>query len=382
MISKVQRVEQLSSNGVDMKLVALDTLNAVESPLELFFKKEPPPLPVITQQPTPPPDVATPLIARSGRGSRSTRPRLSAPSVKILFIRNAIPTVAGTSSGTTTPATTVAKLVCTDCGRSDFPTMQGLLNHCRLRHHRAYGSHDECIQACAVPVSDDTERAFVLANGIEIAAGFQISLPSLKRIFERAVGNSEENPFSSSTTEKSSVLALPNASQETPTAVTPTDTISHSTSTYISRTLGHHKDTPALAPFLGTTARRRGINVYDQDEEIDIGELMSPSTRNGCHSASSSSWRMAFLRRGEILSESSPSTLDDAGPSPLTQHIRFSAEETPPRLVDGSRFHILARVSVADRSQWISPGELRYLLLGIFNWSSLTCNREKASRTP
>ena len=42
------------------------------------------------------------------------------------------------------------------------------------------------------------------------------------------------------------------------------------TSTYLLRTLGHHKDTPALAPFLGQAPKRRSINTFDKDQDVDI----------------------------------------------------------------------------------------------------------------
>lgn len=42
------------------------------------------------------------------------------------------------------------------------------------------------------------------------------------------------------------------------------------TSTYLSRTLGHHKDTPALAPFLGQAPKRWSINTFDEDQDINI----------------------------------------------------------------------------------------------------------------
>jgi len=42
-------------------------------------------------------------------------------------------------------------------------------------------------------------------------------------------------------------------------------------STLLSRTLGHHIDTPALAQFLGRKPKRRGINIYgSEDVEVDI----------------------------------------------------------------------------------------------------------------
>jgi len=80
----------------------------------------------------------------------------------LLFFPAHSPGPSGTSDthssalGTETPLPAcgdqVARLACPDCARTDFPSVQGLLNHCRLRHARELGSHDECIEQCAVLV--------------------------------------------------------------------------------------------------------------------------------------------------------------------------------------------------------------------------------------
>lgn len=74
-------------------------------------------------------------------------------------------------------------------------------------------------------------------EGVEIIGN--VRLPSLRRIFEQAVG------LTSSLTEAVDGTAL-------------------------SKDLGLHSDSPALAPFLGKPAKRDAIQVWPNDEELDV----------------------------------------------------------------------------------------------------------------
>lgn len=47
---------------------------------------------------------------------------------------------------------TMVKLVCPDCGRHDFGSAQGFINHCRIGHSRSFASHDAAAEACGEPV--------------------------------------------------------------------------------------------------------------------------------------------------------------------------------------------------------------------------------------
>ena len=40
--------------------------------------------------------------------------------------------------------------------------------------------------------------------------------------------------------------------------------------TLVTKTLGHHKDSPALAPFLGRAPKKKQIHVYDENLPVDI----------------------------------------------------------------------------------------------------------------
>lgn len=49
----------------------------------------------------------------------------------------------------------MVKLVCPDCGRHDFGSAQGFINHCRIGHGRSFASHDAAAEACGEPVEYD-----------------------------------------------------------------------------------------------------------------------------------------------------------------------------------------------------------------------------------
>lgn len=295
----------------------------IETPCNILFDRDP----------TPPQNIHD-LLERGSRASvasesglqpksrtrkpRTSRVRPQPHGAKLLFIRN-----------TTVSPPTVAKMVCPDCGKFDFTNLQGLLNHARLRHQREYGTHDECMQTCAVIVDEDGEAEWVVKNGIELSG---VSVPSVRRLFEIAVGDdrgfigrfrvgAEEND------EDAEVIS----------------------STYLSKTLGHHKDTPALAPFLGRAPKRRCINVYAHDEEVDIDDF---------EVTSKPPWRMSFPHRNKARPE-----LDVVAVTPTAPESRPEAEPNAqladvPNNTAGTRFHIIARVVISDRSLWIPPGNV------------------------
>jgi ADA HAT complex component 1 len=58
------------------------------------------------------------------------------------------------------------KLVCPDCGRFDFGSAQGFINHCRIGHGRSFASHDAAADACGEVVEVDDTGAMI---GVEPA---------------------------------------------------------------------------------------------------------------------------------------------------------------------------------------------------------------------
>ncbi|KAG1780601.1 hypothetical protein EV702DRAFT_1042864 [Suillus placidus] len=323
----------------DFQEAALEALNAVETPCAFLFDREesvyddaePPSLrsfsPVApTQRERIPPKV---------RPMRSAAAKLH-PQKKLLYIR--LPPSQGAVDEQ------IAILTCPTCTRTQFSTLQGLLNHARLAHGIEWASHDACITACAVPVSpsDEMEKDRVEEEGVEVSWGG--SVVGLQRLFERAVGvNLPPSLVSQEGQGAADAAAIP--------------------STLLSRTLGLHADSPALAPFLGRTPKRRCIHAYDEDTDVDILNIdtaprrLSPSvesregvTRRADH-GSGHPWRMAFPHRNRARPE-----LDLIVDAPaLVDNV---AEITATPVIPGSttsRFHITARVHITDRSLFISP---------------------------
>ncbi|TFY82298.1 hypothetical protein EWM64_g1713 [Hericium alpestre] len=326
--------------STEFQTAALEALDVLEAPCRPFFDRELriPSGPIARDIPFVPPvthpATATFINKPDTRRSRQ-RPLLGlgrAPVKKLLFLRNS----------SIAPGA-LAKLQCLDCHRSDFPTVQGLLNHCRLGHQRDLGSHDECIQQCAVLVPEE-EREYVLENGTELSEG---NLPSLRRLFEIAVGGGQV---------PRTVVPVPPSSEEAAAQQQPREPTqpTEQASTLLTRTLGHHIDTPALAPFLGRTPKRRCIKVYAEDEPVDIlgGAVPAHQTQKerGKH------WRMAYHHRSRARPALDlTGRPDEDGAQALAgMNTEAGIPRTPmPLDAAGSRFHILARVSITDRSLWL-----------------------------
>jgi hypothetical protein len=239
----------------------------------------------------------------------------------------------------------VAIMTCPTCARTQFSTLQGLLNHARLAHGIEWASHDACIAACAdpVPPGDEAEKERVEAEGVEVLWGG--SVVGLQRLFERAVGVNVSPPLLPKEQQKAAEdAAMP--------------------STLLSRTLGLHADSPALAPFLGRTPKRRCIHVHDEDTDVDILSIVtapckpSPSgesteERTGkAEQDGGRPWRMAYPHRSRARPEldlvvNPPALVDNDADHVATPVIPGSTT---------SRFHITARVRITDRSLFVSPG--------------------------
>ena len=213
------------------------------------------------------------------------------------------------------------------------------MNHCRIQHGREFGTHDDCIRGCAVHVPAD-EEAWVIENGSELRHG---GLPSLRRLFEIAVGSAGASLEIA--TANGISTTQPNVNQEdshvserdSPQVPAPLPTVS---STHLSRALGHHADSPALAPFLGRATKRRGIVAYDEDTPVDID--------SGGHVDPSRKWFKPFIHR----SRARPA-LDVEVPAE-TSIPQYTPNVNP--VAQGTRFHIVARVTVSDRSLWVPIG--------------------------
>lgn len=226
----------------------------------------------------------------------------------------------------------IYKIACPDCRRSDFPRLQGLLNHCRLKHHREFASHDECVQACSSVVPED-EQPFVVEHGLEVTG----MSASLQRLFRMAVGSYEgivAVPVVGDVADLTGLVRQDESEEELKEPV------------FVTKTLGHHKDSPALAPFLGRAPKKRQIHVYDEDKTTDIisvdDTVASLREWRKCRGAN----RLAEGRADEVL-------FDDKNESSMDGAVAAKGLLTA---YEGSRFHIPLRLIVNDYSLRLPEG--------------------------
>lgn len=235
------------------------------------------------------------------------------------------------------------------------------MNHTRLKHRRAYGSHDECIAACAVAVRDEAHAAWVRANGVEVPAG-EAGRPSLRRLFERAVGEKAGELLDSSALAEGVDVGdeMEEQDTDTPKDEHGEEDLTTERARHLAITLGLHKDSSGLAQFLGREPKRRCINVYDEDVDVDIGDFRPASAPEPL--LSRPSWRPLFPQRGQRPTQAH----DVEGPVLAPCEEQQALVERPlapsaqrahsPDAHSSSRFHIGARIAVSDRSLWISEG--------------------------
>ena len=323
---------------------AFDTLSAIEAPLDILFTRED-----LKAEKT-----STPPRRKALRPPPRQKSAVKNSGANFLYI----------NSGDLHPPygenhVHTYLLRCPQCLRTTFTSLQGLLNHARLCHRLEWGTHDECVRACAV-----RDPNLDTALGIEVGLGPNGLLPGLRSLFKMAVGAHLPTPES----EPGSNHAEP-AMQPLATAI------------HLVRTLGLHEDTPALAPFLGKQAMRRGIKVWNEEEEVDIdglerhelqairhfGQNGKGALDLGLHGHKhGNGWRMQYSHRNKFSSSHNSLELDKSMDlargidselfSERSQTDSAFLDEPNMSTTPDSRFHFMARIVVVDRSLWIPPG--------------------------
>ncbi|KAJ3877470.1 hypothetical protein F5051DRAFT_5104 [Lentinula edodes] len=282
---------------VPFRDVALNTLSILESSSDILFARD-----VIVVPPT--------NIAPKGRLPPKEKPITRSQKSKFLFLRSQ-------------DSHRVVLLRCSICHQSTFNTLQGLYNHGRILHSTDWGSHEQCIKACAVP-QEELDADLDLEGGVDVSRG--MLLPSVKGLFQMAVeGTRDENPTSAS-----SELEVNEPAGR---------------SIHLTKTLGLHSDSPALAQFLGKEAKRKGIKVWDNGKLIDI------TTFDGKDSplALKKSWKKRYNHRNRPLVEEGVIMTNDK----RSQLAANSTSFTDSTITATSRFHISCRITLTDSSLFI-----------------------------
>ncbi|KAF9448329.1 hypothetical protein P691DRAFT_53677 [Macrolepiota fuliginosa MF-IS2] len=316
------------------KYAAFDALKTSERPSDILHDREE----------LAPPNLSLQEALRNARPAPKPKLQLPRnPKTAFLFIRSQ--SLLGTGRRDDLESE-LCVLKCPVCSRITFTSLQGLLNHARISHSLEWGTHDECIHACAVADPD-----IDIDTGIEVGVGSGGILPGLRTIFEMAVGPSRSNArigARSVVEDEKSIEAEYHASSPS----------------YLTKTLGLHGDTPALAPFLGKAPIRRGINVCQQDETLDIGSASGAS-----HAIRPKAWRLQLAQRGSLrlMVEEGGINVNGSGMreedhTPGLDHIandvpRNEGNTSSEQMLGPvTRFHFATRIVVTDRSLWIDPG--------------------------
>ena len=332
-LSNVKEVQDQLLDEDDFQDAALDALEALEAPSSFIFdtglpeERSPSPSfsPIVPIQPS------LPRVPKT-RSSRTPKP---SQQKKHLYIK--LPCNTSDSQ--------LAILACPTCNRTQFTTLQGLLNHARLAHGVEWASHDACITACAVPISADAQSwEMYERDGVEVAWGG--SVVGLRRLFERAVGVDGVLP------------APPSAHATSDVSFENSATVP---STLLSRTLGLHADSPALAQFLGRAPKRRCIHVYDEDQRVDITVLGGTSSSpDGLVSEGPGRPKKGFYMRYPHRNTARKDLDLVVEIDPGAETINADNTSLPAIIPAGtaaSRFHIVARIRLEDRSLYLKQGK-------------------------
>jgi len=71
----------------------------------------------------------------------------------------------------------MVKLVCVDCRRGDFLSIQGFINHCRIAHRRDFKSHEEAAIHCGHPIDANDAAAAPQQTAVEAQSSTTAATP-------------------------------------------------------------------------------------------------------------------------------------------------------------------------------------------------------------
>jgi ADA HAT complex component 1 len=219
-------------------------------------------------------------IGKTGR-SRSTRDSFG-------NLNSALPNYPAQSRGKQGPLVIrrladnlFVKLICNNCQRGDFSSVQGFLNHCRIAHKVDYKSHEAAALDCGKPLEED--ETHLIPQGAPAATSGapkpqQAPKPSVSQavptppagfvhplnaqILPRFTWKRQADEARASTTQSHSRRAVPSKPSESPAAA----------SFHASPLVGS-----SLAPYLSARFAKRGLGgdlqhaTTQAREKIDLG---------------------------------------------------------------------------------------------------------------
>lgn len=315
----------------------------------------------------PAPERAVPMKSpRLPPNPKTLLPRTSSPT--FLYVRSSVAPIIASLAPDQVPYAYLLR--CPACYRTKFTSLQGLLNHGRISHQLEWGTHDECVRACAV-----TDPHMDVRNGVEVGIGPGGILPGLRSLFEMAVGTGSNKGI-----QESPNTGLPTfTGNDTyhPKVESRESQFNESKSSgYLNRSLGLHEDTPMLAPFLGRGPAKRHIRVWNEEEEVDIDKR------------DDNFWHFRPRRvvsndritddHESLASETLVKDLSTLGPiTPLRPTKDAIQGIKVPETNLSSRFHFTTRIIIACRSLWVPIGNVSNLFLDTTTQQTASKNIER-----
>ncbi|KAK7438473.1 hypothetical protein VKT23_018088 [Stygiomarasmius scandens] len=307
--------EAADVSEVVFKDAALNALSAIDSTSDILFTRENfIPASVIHN-------------ASKGRPAPKEKPLTRSQKAKFIYLRS--------SPTDTQSQNQVYVLRCPICLRTSFTNLQGLYNHARITHNAGWGTHEECVRVCSVlkeKMEAELGHELDLEAGIDISAGSNM-LPGVKSLFQMAVEGTRDR-----------VAGDVNAGGQGERSV------------HLTKTLGLHGDSPALAQFLGKEARRKEIKVRAEDEnaEVDIDGMDDKGVEKPKRRWRRPTTHHYGSRGEEIIDLTLPTVEEDIKPV-LARDGTTSLENSTVPIVQSSRFRMTCRVTITDSSLFIPP---------------------------
>ncbi|PYH32785.1 uncharacterized protein BO87DRAFT_98261 [Aspergillus neoniger CBS 115656] len=287
-----------------------------------------------------------------------TRPQRGSASAKLQALPNGYPAPkdkAGPMLIRRKSDNVLVKLVCLDCGRDNFSSTQGFINHCRIAHSRNYTSHDAAAMESGKPVEVDEAGAVVggrvessstAGTGgfvhplIRTAHGIEPSSKTPSSASEAAGGNASPRKRSCPSRRASTGV-------ETPRAAARPQLENHRSTPAAAATSSHTSfmGSPAT-PHLSSLMQSRGVGldldrlVGEAKTTVDLGEYSSDDGESDSESvappeAMSHEQKAAAVRAGRqpmrtTASQTAPQRPGSRKGLDKTSHNPFSFESLTP----------------------------------------------------
>lgn len=110
----------------------------------------------------------------------------------------------------------MVKLICLDDRRSNFNSIQGFINHCRISHSRQFPNHDAAIEACGEEIDLEAEGLGEVNASGQATASAGLVHPLIRSAYSVGTQGTPTESATSSRRKKSQVTAL-SAIQESTT---------------------------------------------------------------------------------------------------------------------------------------------------------------------